>query len=52
MFCLCDPETGDEEIPFALASETQGGRSLLVYQKRKEGRVKNNVVLFWSGGQE
>lgn len=52
MFCLCDPETGDEEIPFALASETHGGRSLLVYQERKEGRVKNNVVLFWNGGQE
>lgn len=37
-------KTGGEEIPFALASGTHCGRSLLVYQERKEGRVKNNAA--------
>ena len=41
---LCDPETDDEVILFSLASESHHGRSLLVYQERKEGRVKNNAV--------
>lgn len=36
VFCLCNPETGDEETLFALASETHRGRSPLV--SGEEGR--------------
>ena len=42
--CVCVSEADDQAIPFALAAETHHGRSLLVYQERKEGRVKNNAV--------
>lgn len=41
LMCVSSWWSGDS---FALASETPHGRSLLVYQDRKEGRVKNNAM--------